>query len=426
MNRIRSALRIIVLCLVFSLAGCQLGAPKVELIQSELPRVKLPNVTEAQVTQLASGNNAFALDLYHVITAKGMDNLIFSPYSIWLAFSMVYAGAQGETDAQMTQVLHFLPQDNQHLLVNAVDQQLHALGNARSEEEESLPFQLNVANSIWGQQGAAFKQPYLDVLAAQYGAGLRAVNFQESPDEAGQAINAWVSKETGGHIKEIVTPGSLSSTTRLVLTNAIYFKAGWADPFDPADTTNAAFTLLDGSQVTIPQMHAQIRSKYMQGDGFQAVRLPYVGQTVEMWVILPDQGKFEEIQKQLSTGLLDEAQVQAKAAEVTLTLPRFDIESDLSLIESLQSMGLMDAFCPQMDFNSMVEGGGLCIDNALHRATITVDENGTEASAATMVILEMSLVNETEMTVDRPFLFAILARETGLILFLGQVLNPAQ
>lgn len=425
MSRNRSTLRSIVLCLALSLAGCQLGAPKVQLVQSELPRVELLDVTEAQVAQLVAGNNAFALDLYHTITAKDMHNLIFSPYSIWLAFSMLYAGAQGETEAQMTQVLHFLTQETQHPVLNAVDQRLQALRNAKSEEEESLPYQLNVANSVWGQQGYAFEQSYLDILATQYGAGLRAVDFQESPEVARWVINAWVSEETGGHIKEIVTPGSLNSNTRLVLANAIYFKAGWASPFDQADTIDAEFTLLDGSRVTIPQMHAQIRLDYMKGDGFQVVRLPYVDQTVDMWVVLPDQGQFEVVQKQLAIRLLDEAQRQAKASEVTLTLPRFDYESDLSLPEPLQLMGLIDAFCPGMDFNSMVEGGGLCIDDALHRATITVDENGTEATAATMVAMQVSKVDEVEMTIDRPFLFTILTRDTGLILFLGQVLNPA-
>lgn len=425
MNGIHSVLRSFVLCLVISMAGCQLGAPKVELIRSEIPRVELPDVAEEQVGQLVAGNNAFAFDLYHTITAKDRQNLIFSPYSIWVAFSMVYAGAQGETEAQMTQVLHFLTQDTQHPVLNAIDQRLLALKNAKSEEEESLPFQLNIANSVWGQQGYAFKKAYLDILATQYGAGLRAVDFQESPDEAQQAINAWVSKETGEHIKEIVTPGSLNSTTRLVLANAIYFMAGWAYPFDQADTTDAAFILLDGSRVTTPQMRAQIRLDYMQGDGFQAVRLPYVDQSVDMWVVLPNQGQFEVVQKQLSVDLLGMVQKQAETSEVSLTLPRFDYESDLSLPEPLQRMGLTDAFCPGTDFNGIVEGGGLCIGEALHRATITVDENGTEAAAATMVMMEVSIVQQVEMTIDRPFLFAILMRETGLILFLGQVLNPA-
>lgn len=413
------------LCLALLLAGCHPAAPKVQLVRAEVPRVVSPAVTEAQAGQLVAGNNAFAFDLYRAITTKETDNLIFSPYSIWLAFSMLYAGAQGETELQMTRVLHFLAQDTQHPALNAVDQRLQALGEPGSVEEEEVPFQLSLTNAVWGQQGYAFRQPYLDLLAAQYGAGLRAVDFQASPEAARQAINAWVAEETGGRIEEIAPPGSLDSATRLVLVNAIYFKAGWSYPFDQADTADAPFTLLDGSRVTVPQMHMQIRLDYMQGQGFQALRLPYVDQTVDMWVILPAQGQFEAVQKQWSPAWLEDVQRQAEAREVILTLPRFGFESDLSLPGLLHEMGLEQAFCPALDFGGMVESGGLYIDQALHRATITVDEKGTEAAAATMAEVPVSEVEEVEMTVDRPFLFAILTRETGLILFLGQVLNPA-
>lgn len=420
-----SALRNTMLCLTLLLAGCHPAAPKVQLVRAEVPRVGSPAVTEAQATQLVTGNNAFAFDLYRAITAKERDNLIFSPYSIWLAFSMLYAGAQGETEAQMARVLHFLPQENQHPALNAVDLWLESLGKARSGEEEGAPFRLSLANAVWGQQGYAFRQPYLDTLATQYGAGLRTVDFQESPEAARKAINAWVAEETAGRIEEIAPPGSVDSTTRLVLANAIYFKAGWAYHFESADTADGPFTRLDGSRVTVRQMHLQIRLDYTQGEGFQAVRLPYVDQTVDMWVILPAQGRFEAVQKQLDAGLLDEARRQAEAWEVTLTLPRFGFESDLSLPGLLQEMGLAQAFCPALDFSGMVEGGGLCLYQALHRATITLDEKGTEAAAATMAMVPVSEVDKVEMTVDRPFLFAILTRETGLILFLGQVLNPA-
>ena len=425
MSRKTSIIRNIVLCLMVLLAGCHSAGSKGQLLQSNLPRVVSPDVTDAQVGQLVSGNNAFAFDFYHAIPASETDNLIFSPYSIWLAFSMLYAGAQGETETQMSQVLHFLAQENQHTALNAVDQHLQALGEAGSDEDEGGPFQLSLANALWGQQGYPFMHPYLDLLAEQYGAGLRLVDFQASPEASRQAINAWVTKETQGKIEEIAPPGSIDFTTRLILANAIYFKAGWTYSFDPDATSDGRFTLLDGSQVTVPQMHLQIRLAYLQGEGFQAVRLPYVDHTVDMWVILPAEGQFEAVQSQLSSAWLEDVRNQAGAREVILTLPRFDFESDLSLSELLQQMGLTAAFCPGQDFGVMAEGGGLCIGNALHRATITVDEQGTEAAAATIAMIEMSLVEEVEMTIDRPFLFAILVRDTGLILFLGQVIDPA-
>ena len=425
MSQKSSVIRNIVLCLAVLLAGCHPAGSSGQLVKSDLPRVVSPDVTGAQVGQLVSGNNAFAFDLYHTIPASETGNLVFSPYSIWLAFSMLFAGAQGETESQLAQVLHFLAQEDQHTVLNAVDQRLQALGEARSDEEEGGPFQLSLSNALWGQQGYPFMQPYLDILAQQYAAGLRLVDFQRSPEAARQAINAWVAKETKGRIEEIAPHGSIDSSTRLVLANAIYFKAGWAYSFGSEATANGRFTLLDGSPVTVPQMHLQIRLDYLQGEDFQAVRLPYVDHTVDMWVILPAEGQFETLQSQLSSAWLEDVRYQAGAWDVILTLPRFDFESDLSLPELMQSMGLTAAFCPGQDFGGMAEGGGLCIGNALHRATITVDEQGTEAAAATIAMIEVSKVEEVEMTVDRPFLFAILVRDTGLILFLGQVLDPA-
>ncbi len=280
MNKNCSVLRNTMLCLALLLVSCRPAAPKVQLLQAESPRVESPDVTEAQVAQIVAGNNAFALDLYRLITARESDNLIYSPYSLSLAFSMLYAGAQGETEAQMARALHFLPQETQHPALNAVDQRLESLGKARPEEEEGVPFRLSLANAVWGQRGYAFKQPFLETLATQYGAGLRLVDFQASPETARQAINAWVAKETEKRIEELAPPGSVSSLTRLVLANAIYFKAGWLSRFTRADTADGSFTRLDGSQVTVPLMHQKIRLDYAQGEGYQAVRLPYVGMYV--------------------------------------------------------------------------------------------------------------------------------------------------
>jgi serpin B len=423
MNPNRLAQRNTLFCLALLSAGCHPNTARVQLVQASLPRVESPVVSEEQAAQIVEGNNAFAFELYHAIMAGVSENLIYSPYSIWLAFSMLYAGAQGETEAQMAKALHFLPQETQHPALNAVDQRLRALGEAKASEEEGAPFRLSQANAVWGQQGYSFRQPFLETLAAQYGAGLRTVDFQASPESAREAINTWVAEETAGRIEEIAPPGSLDSTTRLVLANAIYFKAGWAYRFDPADTADGPFILLDGSQITVLQMHLQIRLDYTQGEGYQAVRLPYVDDTVDMWIILPALGRFESIQGQLSAGWLEQVRKQAAAWEVILTLPRFAFESGLPLTARLKEMGLANAFCPAQDFSGILEGGGLCIDDALHRATITVDEEGTEAAAATIAEILVSKVEEVEMTVDRPFMFAIVTREAGLILFLGRVIQ---
>jgi serpin B len=420
----RSTILSIVLAALL-LAACQPSMPGGQFVQADLPRVESPDVSDAQVAQLVAGHQAFAYDLYRALAAGKDGNLIYSPYSISLAFSMLYAGARGEAEAEMARVFHFLPQESQHPALNVIDQGLRSLGEARQTEAGGASFELNLANAVWGQRDYPFREPYLEILAAQYGAGLRVVDFQNAPEKAREAINTWVTEETGERIKEIAPPGSVSANTRLILANAIYFKAGWDYPFQESATADGAFTLLDGNQVVVPLMHQETRLAYAEGEGYQAVQLPYSGYVADMWVILPAEGRFEDVQARLGLDLIEAVQRDAEARRVILTLPRFGFETSLELHNLFKEMGMAHVFCPALDFDGLAEGGGLCVDYALHRATITVDEEGTEAAAATMVAVPVEAVQDVEMTVDRPFLFAIVARETGVVLFFGRVLNPA-
>ncbi len=206
----------IILCIGLLLASCQAGSGNPKLIQADLSRIVAPEISDAQLAELRDGNNSFSFDLYHQLSLNNTDNLIYSPYSIWLAFSMVYGGAQGETETQMAQVFHFLDQGRQHVTLNAIDQKLQASGVSESEAEEGTPFQLNLANAVWSQQDYSFKSSFLDLMAMQYGAGVRVVDFQRASEEARQSINAWVSENTAGKIKEIAGHGSISPETRLV------------------------------------------------------------------------------------------------------------------------------------------------------------------------------------------------------------------
>ena len=407
------------------LAGCNRVGQDKQLVQADLARIESPIVSGEQEALLVDGNNSFAFDLYQRINLEKPDNLIYSPYSIWTAFSMVYAGAQGETESQMADKFHFLSQDNQHVTLNALDQQLQESGTGKENEGEGTPFQLRIANAVWSQQGYAFNQSYLDLLATQYGAGLRVLDFQRSVEAARESINAWVDEKTDGHIKEIAGPESISTDTRLVLTNAILFKAGWAYKFDQQATAEGLFTLMDGKQVITPLMHVRAPLDYIEKDDYQAVRLPYVDQKVEMWVIFPAEGRFKAVQDKLSSDFIDAIRQQAGMDDVSLTIPSFDFESELSLNNLLIQMGLTSAFCPAGNFTGISNEGGLCIGQAIHKATITVDEEGTEATAATLVAFPVSIMKEVKLTVDRPFIFVIMERDNGLILFLGQVLNPA-
>jgi len=415
----------IIVSVTLMLAGCRSVSDDTQMVQADLPRVEVPIASEEQAAQLRDGNNSFAFDLYHYINQEKTDNLIYSPYSIWLAFSMVYGGAQGDTEKQMVDVLHFLSQESQHVTINLIDQRLQTFSTLPAAKDEGTPFQLELANAVWSQQGYAIRPPYLDLLATQYGAGVRVLDFQTSAGAAREAINAWVDKKTDGRIKQIAAPGSISAGTRLVLTNAILFKAGWVYKFDQQATSDGMFTLLDGRQVMAPQMHLRAPLDYVDKEGYQAVRLPYVSQKVDMWIILPAEGHFKAVQDELGSDLINDIQQQVGMKDVTLTLPSFDFESELPLNSLLAQLGLTEAFCPAGDYGGIVEGGGLCIDQAVHKATITVDEEGTEATAATMVAMPASIMEAIELKVDQPFIFAIVARESGLILFLGQVLDPA-
>lgn len=407
-------------------AATPVSPPDIGLIRAELPRLQASDVDEAQIAQLVQAHNQFAFDLYQVIRAASNENLIYSPYSIWQAFSMVYAGARSQTEAEMAGVLRFLPQELHHLAFNALDQRLAALAEENGDAQEGDRFALNIANAIWGQVGLPFNQGYLEILAQQYGAGLRASNFAEQPEEARQEINQWVAEQTAERIQDILPPGSIGPNTRLVLANAIYFNAAWRFPFNKDATQDGPFTLLDGRQVTVPLMRQSgARVLYAEGPNYQAVTLPYAGDEVQMLIILPAVGQFEAVEAALSAEFLRQVRSQAQLRDVVLTMPRFEFDTDLDLRQLLNGMGLINPFAGAADFSGIVTGGGLFISDALHRGTITVDEEGTEAAAVTVVILAESLLEAAEMTLNRPFIFTILDQQTGTILFIGRVLNPA-
>lgn len=400
--------------------------PDSQMVRADVPRVTSPEVSQEQLQELVRGNNVFAFDLYRRVTEGSNDNLIYSPYSISLAFSMVYAGAAGETQAQMMEALNYLSQEAQHPAFNALDQHLASLGDEGGGETEGEPFQLNIANAVWGHQGLPFNEPYLSILAGQYGAGLRVVDFAQDPEAARQLVNDWVAEQTEERINDILPEGAIDAATRLVLANAIYFNAGWLFPFDPAATQEGPFHLLDGAETSVAMMHLNtVRAPYFQGNGYQAVLLPYTGEKVDMLVILPESGQFETVQQTMSADLLDQVRAQAEIHDVTLSMPKFDFETDINLPDLLKEMGMTDPFSPgAADFSGIVEDGGLYISAAVHKGTIKVDELGTEAAAATVIGMATSAMPRADMNLDRPFIFAILERETGAILFLGRVMDP--
>lgn len=395
-------------------------------VQSDVERVTSPDVTESEVNTVAGDNAAFAFDLYDAV-AGGQDNVFFSPYSISMALAMTYAGARGETAEQMAETLNFtLPEGTLHPAFNALDLALAERGKGPMVEEGDA-FVLNIVNQLWGQTGYTFLDEFLDTLAAHYGAGLRLLDFQTAPEQARQTINDWVAEQTEDRIQDLIPPGTLGNLTRLVLTNAIYFNATWQNQFNEDATGPGPFHLLDGSEVSVPMMHQTEHFGHATGDGYQVVDLPYAGNEVSMLVVLPDEGQFEAVES-----ALDAEQVATIAESVTrknvqLSMPKFEFRSQFQLSGVLAGMGMPLAFDPtQADFSGMDGTRNLLIDEIIHKAFVSVDEEGTEAAAATAVMMRATAAPESpvEVNIDRPFLFLIRDNETGAVLFLGRVTNP--
>jgi serpin B len=394
------------------------------LVMSEMPRAAAALEAESDLPELAAGNSAFAFDLYQALRT-GEGNLFFSPYSISQALAMTYAGAAGATKQQMAATLSFtLPDDQFHPAFNSLDLELAS----RAEGErgtEGREFQLNIANAIWGQAGYGFLPDFLDVLAQNYGAGLRVLDFISAPEESRVTINDWVSEETEGKIEDLIAPGLIDGLTRLVLTNAIYFNAPWSFPFDPQSTEARTFHLLDGGEVTVPMMKQGTKMMYAEGEGYQALELPYGSGALSMLVLLPEAGQFEALETSLTADRVDAMIGGLDEWGVSVEMPKFEFESSIDLGETLAAMGMPDAF-GNADFSGMTGNRELFIGFVVHKAFVSVDEKGTEAAAATGVGMEASAPNRNaKFTVDRPFIFLIRDRETGAILFLGRVLNPA-
>ena len=388
-------------------------------------------VGSADLGELVRGNNAFAFDLYHAVS-DGDGNLFYSPFSISQALAMTSAGARGETQRQMEATLHHrLPQGELHPAFNALDRTLASRGQApggtaNDTGEAGEYFRLNIANAIWGQDGYHFLPDFLDVLAENYEAGMMAVDFVAAPDESRVRINDWVAEETESNIKDLLPPGIIDKSTRLVLTNAIYFNASWLWQFNQRDTEMRPFHLAGGGTVEVPMMTETNGYGYAGGDGYQVVDLPYSWGELSMTILLPDEGNLGAFEDSLDSEMLDQIIDAVVTDAVTITMPLFEFESELRLGDTLTEMGMPHAFSSGADFSGMTGYRDLWISEVVHKAFVSVDEKGTEAAAATGVTILLGGFGEDtiEVTVDRPFIFLIRDTGTGTILFLGRVSNP--
>jgi serpin B len=382
----------------------------------------------ADGASVASSDDAFGADLYGQLPADG--NLVFSPASIATALRLVLLGARGETAAQVAAALHLPSPDGAGPGLQAVSALLRDLAAGE--------LTLRAPNTVWVQSGLPLEPGFTAALAAAAAVALRDADFRRAADQARQEINQFIAEQTEGKISDLLSPGVIGPDTGLVLASAVYLKAAWARPFPPGATQDAPFHPDPGTQVTVPTMRVQARLRYLHGDGFQAVELPYAGARLGMVIVLPDGSPAPGPGDPAGhgpgpaghPGPLGGLLAGLAPRQVSLALPRFRVTSGFGLRPVLAALGMPLAFSAAADFSGITAAQRLRIDEVVHKAYIDVNEEGTEAAAATAVVMTASArfmdpEPPVDMVVDRPFLFAITDPQTGLPLFLGRVTDPA-
>ncbi len=375
---------------------------------------------EEDVRQLTADNDAFGARLLETV-ASPRDTAVISPLSVSEALAMTLAGARGETAAQITEAVSLrLPAERLHPAFNALDHSLSAL--------EGPGVTLNVANGLFGQRGMAFREEFLSLLAREYGAGMQTVDFAAAPEPARLAIDQWVSDRTRGKIPSLLGEGSVGKDTRLVLVNAVYLNAKWLVPFRPESTHPAPFHGPSGT-VKVPTMSRTGQFGYRQVDDYQAVELVYEGERLVFDVLLPDPGAMQSLLSRLIAERIGAMLTELEPERVELSLPKLELRARFSpLNDALAQLGMPLAFTDQADLSGIAGNqGDLYIGSVAHETYVRVDEQGTEAAAATgvtAVASAMSLQRPRELKIDRPFVFAIRDRTTGATLFLGLVSQP--
>jgi serpin B len=378
----------------------------------------------ADAAKLARNNNAFALHLYSQLDDRA-GNLFFSPYSISTALAMTYTGARGETAEQMAKTLH-LGADGEKL--HAAFAELIAQQNAAGKKRG---YQLAVANALWGQQGFAFQPDFLGLIRKHYGGGLRQVDFISNAQGARRTINAWVEKETSGKIKNLLQEGVIQPDMRLVLTNAIYFKSAWLNPFGESATRKGDFFGAGGAKVGADMMQREGTYSFYEDEDVQVLDMPYERRDLSLVAVLPRaKDGLGRLEKNLSAAKLEGWLKAKKDYQVDVKFPRFKMTQELDLKKALSALGMPLAFEDAADFSGISTQQRLKIGFVLHKAFIDLNEKGTEAAAATAVgvvttSLPLAPPQRAVFHADHPFLFVIRDNRTGSILFLGRVVNPA-
>ena len=373
------------------------------------------------IKNIARDNTLFALDLYNQLKMTD-GNLFFSPFSIFTALAMTWAGARENTAVQMAETLHFTEKPAQfHRAIGDLISQLNAV-------QKETDVELSIANAIWAQKGYQFLDEFFRIVQQSYQADLKQVDFSSAAESARQAINAWVEQQTNEKIKDLLPPKVLNALTRLVLVNAIYFKGFWDNQFKSRDTREMEFWLLTEDAVKVPMMHQEHQFGYWENDWLQIIEMPYKEESLSLIVLLPkEKTGITDLEQKLNFENMMAWQSRLRKRKVIVFFPKFKIESQFSLGQTLALMGMPDAFDPELaDFSAMVGQKELYISAVIHKAFLEVNEEGSEAAAATGVVVSVTSIAPSPpiFKADHPFVFFIRDNKSQSILFLGRVLNP--
>ena len=365
-------------------------------------------------------NNQFAFDLYSQFKESKNENIFFSPYSIHVALTMTYEGARGQTEKEMQSVLHIL---------NDADVRRAEFAQLYNDLNRKNKYDLSIANALWTQKDYPFLAEYLTTVEKYYGGKATNVDFVRETEKSRQTINTWVEEQTHNKIKNLIPQGILDIYTRLVITNAIYFKGTWVMQFNKEDTTNEDFTTSSGKIVEVPMMRLtgdDAEFNYAETDEMQLLEIPYTGEDVSMLIILPKEN-LDHVEESISCEKLSEWLTMLEKQRVDIYIPKFTFETKYFLADILKKMGMPLAFDSfRADFSGMNGTKKLFIHYVIHQAFVDVNEEGTEAAAATAVVLRDESVRLIPIfRADHPFIFIILQKDTGTILFLGRVSDPS-
>lgn len=412
-----------------ALAGCSSSGPD-PLAGAGYVAADVPRAAVAAGSLPAATTTVDSLGLAvlrSLAAARPTENLVLSPTSIATALAMTRAGAAGSTATQLDAVLHSSDPATLAASMNALSLALAARNRTVARPDGSTAaVSWTQVTSLWAQQGLTLRAPFLDTLAADYGTGVHTVDYRSDPQAARDVVNAWVARQTDGRLPALLAPGSFDTATRLLLVDAVHLTAPWLTAFETTATRSGSFSPADGPTVQVPFMHTTADLGYATGPGWQAVDLPYAGDELSMVVVLPDAGTLAGFETSLTAQRLTAVFDALHSTPVALALPRWHTTSEVSLSRVLSDLGMPVAFTAAADFSGMTASEPLQIGTIVHQATITVDEAGTEAAAATAVAMRPTavLADPVPVRVDRPFLFALRDRATGVVLFLGQVTTP--